>query len=180
VYTSLLGGNIGNFNVTGVLGQGPTTLGTFNAPSLDLSALTATSVGSGTSTLTIELSEIGFTGNPPSSVTGFLTSLSGTNAQAVSVAFYADTSNSLFGMGTNLGTLSGSGTFATTNSSAFTPTSNYSLTIFATITHTGKQSTSIDTAINAVPEPSTLLLFGSGLAGLGFWRWRKSQEPKVY
>ena len=26
-----------------------------------------------------------------------------------------------------------------------------------------------------VPEPGTILLFGSGLAGLGFWRYRKSQ-----
>jgi len=28
---------------------------------------------------------------------------------------------------------------------------------------------------NIVPEPGTILLFGSGLAGLGFWRYRKSQ-----
>ncbi len=26
-----------------------------------------------------------------------------------------------------------------------------------------------------IPEPSTMLLFGTGLAGLGFWRWKKGK-----
>lgn len=27
------------------------------------------------------------------------------------------------------------------------------------------------------PEPAAFVLFGSGLAGLGFWRWKKTQSP---
>ncbi len=29
-----------------------------------------------------------------------------------------------------------------------------------------------------IPEPSTVLLFGSGLAGLGVWRWRKNKTAQ--
>lgn len=40
---------------------------------------------------------------------------------------------------------------------------------------TGDVGTGIDNiTFSTVPEPGTVLLFGSGLAGLGLWRWKKS------
>ena len=79
LFTSLVGGSIGVFNITQASGQGPTTLGTFASPSLDLSVLVASSSAG---TLTIALSEVGFTGNLPSSVSGFSGALSATQLLA--------------------------------------------------------------------------------------------------
>ena len=46
----------------------------------------------------------------------------------------------------------------------------------------GGQAFNMSVTQTFIPEPSTVLLFGTGLAGLGLWRWKKNRvgiEPKT-
>lgn len=162
--SSIMGGsNVGNFNVqqiTGFVG------GTASMPLISLSATAMTSTGAGE--LTVELTEQGFTGGVAQ---GFAFSLSGANAQNITVDFYGDAGNGAFSQATFLGSLNGSGVFSTTGAQPFAPLTDYSLTLIATITHDANNTlTNSSAQINAVPEPGTMMLMGSGLLGLGFWR----------
>lgn len=71
-------------------------------------------------------------------------------------------------------TLSGGGGFATASSAAV-PVANYpySITQVVTLNHTASGTSSFDADLRATPEPSALILFGSGLAAIGLWRLRK-------
>ncbi len=54
----------------------------------------------------------------------------------------------------------------------------YSMLLGAHIHHDGAGNTSFDMAASQVPEPATMLLFGTGLIGLAGYRRQKSKETK--
>ncbi len=141
-------------------------------PHPDLNSVNATSAGAGT--LIIEFSET-FYGPLPAGYV-FKAGIGGTTPGNVVYDAWADPGNGLFVQTTLLTSQGpfGPGAFSGTAFSGAIPgLFPYSITQVVTITHTGPGLTSFDAELQAVPEPGTLMLLGSGLAGLGYLMQRR-------
>jgi hypothetical protein len=138
--------------------------------SLDLSTSNASSSGN-PGTLTILLSKIDLSGTG-----AFGVSIGGVqnNASIQHDVYFG--ANSFF----SFGTLISSNTYTDSvfdNSfvTGFAPTGLYSLTQSLKITPTGSNPdvSGVDAYVEAVPEPSTIALMGSGLIGLAALAWKR-------
>jgi len=150
-------GSLGNWflNVsTGLVGGTPAT------PSIDLNSIDASSSGGGNLTIAFSNQFAGpYTAGAVNSMVGGVT--------AGTISFQTLLDNTVI---SSFGTY-GPGAFSGTATNGFTSSSGL-LTLTASIHHNGGGSSSFN-SFAQVPEPGTLLLLGSGLAGLGIFARRR-------
>jgi hypothetical protein len=168
----MFAGSYGTFSVN--VNAGTATI----SPSIDLLSGEVSTSTAGT--LTITLSETGLLA--PSGLTNWWTEFSGSydvSGSSVALSSYVDSTDTMFGTGTALSTLSSSTQpFALQEvAAADISATPFAMTEILTIDSAGAGQFSLDGSLDAVPAPASLTLFGTALLGLGaFGLFRRRKQ----
>jgi hypothetical protein len=192
-------GRVGNFSVNVTTGLSKPVLGTLGQGHMDLNSVNVSCLGVQTvcngvrqqqpDTLKIELSDINFPGNTGGVFSAKVGGTLGAPGSSVLFGTWLDSGNVLFGHGSAPTDPSFAfpftysacfGCFSASGSKTVGPLGLYSMTLEADITNPqGIVNDSFDFDVtNTTPEPSTAILLGAGLFGLGIaTRRRLASRP---
>jgi len=163
----------GNFSLVFSLAQSQPFIGSPTDPIVDLTFAVTSFNGGGT--LTVSITNTDFQG---SGTNVGICGIGGITGGTVDYACFFDDSNTAFAQTeqiAGLGPFSG-GVFAEAASGAFDVNGLYSLTDVLTITHGGGTVMTTGNSNIRIPEPQTLAIFATGLAGLGFMMRRRRRS----
>ncbi len=178
--SAALGANGGSYNFA------PVSVGNFTANNIgtqlfspdyiDLATFDLSSNAGGT--LVITLTGAGFTS--PIGASNWLTQFTGNvanGAATVTAQSYVDTSDTLSNPGCTAGcTLLSSVNLGSSATASAVTDGPFALTEVITITTQGSERLSLDASVSNVPEPMSLTLLGTGLAGIGLIRRRANRK----
>jgi hypothetical protein len=165
------------WTVNNVTGLSQPILGSSSVASMDLNSINVTA--SGPATLILSLSDTFTLPFPPAIFPSLFDKMEigGTTVGTVTYDKWIGTEE--FQQTTKIGTLGTfpAGAFSGSLTGSFTNSGPFSMTEIITITHPGSGQTSFNATNDAtIPEPTTMLLLGSGLLGMGVYarkRFRK-------
>lgn len=160
-------GSLGTWTVNVSTGLGYPLLGSLSWPDLDLNSV---NFSTGPGTLTLLLTQGGFTVPPPP---GFLFSIGGTTggnvtAYACAGVMLGNCEDVQLGPYSSVPLPSFSGTTSFAVDFADLAVNDFMVGIQVVINHTGSRKvTSFDAEVQPVPEPGSMAMLGGGLIGIG-------------
>jgi hypothetical protein len=175
----LYSASFGAYAITVTTGQSKPVLGSSSSPHMDLNVVATKLAGSVADTLTIQLTDTGFTSSPVDLLNSIGGTLSGSISKVTAQSFVAASNTEFDKTGTAGPILTfTSSPFSGTGTTHYAGANPYSITMQTVITGgEGAGTTTFDFELNTAPEPMTVAtaLAGLPIAGLMLYRTRRRQ-----